>query len=59
MMNKKKKKPVSRREIVSGKDPGKELGMFEKLKAVVTTAKKENNTRKDREMDKEQIMLYP
>lgn len=53
MMNKKKKKPVSRREIVSGKDPGKELGMFEKLKAVVTTAKKENNTRKDREMDKE------
>lgn len=58
MMNKKKKKLVSRREIVFGKDFGKEIGMFEKLKVVVIIVKKENNIRKDREMDKEQIMFY-
>lgn len=39
MMNK-KKKSVSRRETVSGKDPRKKHGMFEKLKVRVTKAKR-------------------
>lgn len=54
----KKKKSVSRRETVSGKDPRKKHGMFEKLKARITKAKKESSTGKGREMHK-QIILYP
>lgn len=57
MMNK-KKKSVSRRETVSGKDPRKKQGMFEKLKARVTKAIKERSTGKGRKINK-QIILYP
>lgn len=46
----KKKKAMNRRQIVSGKDPEKECGMLEKLKARVTKVKKkkerESSTRK-------------
>lgn len=39
MMNK-KKKSMSRKEKVSGKDPGKKLDMFEKLTTRVTKTKR-------------------
>lgn len=62
----KKKKAMNRRQTVSGKDPEKECGMLEKLKARVTKVKKK---KREREQHKKRLekwtrsrsldLLYP